>query len=1299
MKTDAQGRQKLAKGIALGLVLGTTLGISGVASAQTYYVYGVNNIQYTLGSTTYTTTLPALANSSGDTFIIKSSVELAFSTYNITPANVTATGSGSSITMNNANDKIIANGAATVDGIYTEDSGTASMTGGTISITKTTTKADGVHAVGGSTITLKNLGANFTVDAVDGGSATGVEAYGTGTTVTVSGTDLNKITSDNNIAVGLTGSNSAKINFTVDENNTSKEIIVAAREYGTASGILANDSAVNTVQNVTNTKVSSARGNAYGIRGSNSGTNNYDVGLKAQGTLTVTAGEKNANGGQAWGIAAEGGGVNNVAGLTSVDVEGTKDADGILALSGKNNIAMDGDLTVQTNESSDISNGVVASYGGQNVINGVKDISVNVITSGDAHGVFATAFSTTFNKINADVAIGTEMGSITATTKSGKACGIEADYAAYNTVGGVTSITVTASADAAGIVAYDTNSVNTVYMDSTITVTSTTKGTATGIIATNKATNTVTGVTEITVDNQGIGDAYGICAYTNGTVKVYQIDGKSVVPVTAENTGTGDATGALATENSTIENIGDVTATANSGSAYGVVLGSGTNTIKTVNNIKATTTSGNQAVGIKNYLNGNNTLDVSGNVEATNNGEGAAVAVSSTSTGDTTVTVKGTTSAEAPAGDAAITNAVNTGAITLNANGALTATGKRAGGANSSFANTTTINGNGNSLTLKGTQSSAAVLVKEGATVNLNKLKIDSKAPDGKAYSAFAYDTKGATVNLTDTTIASSTTENNAADIAYQNGSSVAGQDLVINIDGTSSITGAANVIDDTGATNSANDSASLGAIKINNAGTWNVTGDSNLNATGAGSLTNTGYVDMTKDGTTATTQSFSTMQVNSLTNNGQLVMDVSPKNTANGDQIVTTIASGSGTIKANILASEVDAAGKDFLESKDPKSANPLIKVLGTNNANFIVTNNGNNNLELGNFTYSLQPYVYTDANGNKVTGYWLVNNSLLSNKGTTVVRSIVSPDYWYYETNALYTDMNNFTNARKEHDVWAHAVHNKTTINDAWSGTVADDVNSDVDTQYNGVVFGIDKKFSQNKRGTFWGGILGGYGKGSNDFTGGDADTDSAHIGIYGVYRTSTNWYVGSILKYNRYSTDIKSTTAAGSAGGVHTSDDMSQNGWGISVISGKRFMNNKGWFVEPQLEFGYHSIGGGEYTLGGEHVDVDAMTSKRLRAGINFGKSFVYKSGANLDVFAQASIVREFGADTEITTYNSYLPNNGTDSFDTDYGGSWGLYKLGVNYNTPRGNNAIFALTYRKGGHRSSPVGVELTYNWTF
>lgn len=236
----------------------------------------------------------------------------------------------------------------------------------------------------------------------------------------------------------------------------------------------------------------------------------------------------------------------------------------------------------------------------------------------------------------------------------------------------------------------------------------------------------------------------------------------------AVNNGSGNAYGIFAHNGSTIEIVGDVNATANSGSAYGVDLGTGTNSLKTVNNIKATTTSGEFAVGLMSRPLGaasNNTLTVAGNVEAVNNGSGEAdgisninpgiletkvggniiaksagskaVAVASTSSGNTTVTVTGTATAEAPNGNASVTYNNNTGKIILNAGAAMSAAGNMAGGATDIAGGTTTINGGGNTLTVKGTASSAAVQVANGSTVNLNNVTADAQAPDGQAYSIY----------------------------------------------------------------------------------------------------------------------------------------------------------------------------------------------------------------------------------------------------------------------------------------------------------------------------------------------------------------------------------------------------------------------------------------------------------------------------------------------------------------------------------------------------------------------------------
>lgn len=1128
-------------------------------------------------------------------------------------------------------------------GIYAHDGATSNnpsmATTITIAGTIAGVKASGLIATSGATINFNNASNFITTDTTEGTIANvdGIYATDNGSTVTMTDGTIN-ITGTNQVN-GVHAVAGSKVTLS----NLGENFTVAASGSGTVSGVTAVGTDTTVVLNGTNlNKITGVNGKATVLEGSDS----------AQILTTFDD-------------------TNNTSKEIKVEATGTGNATAISATSGAN-------ITSKN----------------------VKGITVLADATGTATGIISTGTGST---VTVNEATDTNMGTMTVTSTEGAAAGVVATNASKNNIYGYDNITVTGATTTDGVKADGIDSVNTIVMNGTLTATGG-SGATTAVSAINEGTDNITGVTSISAKSAGAGAVNGI-ASDNGTVKVYQADGSSVVPVTAESTGSGDVTAVSASNNGTIENVSNVTATANSGSAYGVTLGAGTNTVKTINNIIATTTSGAYAIGV-NATAGTNNLDVAGNVETTNNGttgksaginnadsatltttvsgyikatsnatgNTAAAAVNSSSSGDTTVTVIGTTTAEAPNGDVSVTNNTGTGNVILNAGDAMSAIGDWASGAIDTNGGTTTINGEGNTLTVKGKTFITVAQVANGSTVNLNNVQADAQDPGGLAYSVFDTD-KAANVNLIGTTIASSTSINNAADVYYANSISAAGDTLKVTIDNASSLTGAAKAADD---------DAAKGAINITNAGTWNVTGNSNLNASGVSSLNNTGLVDMTKDGTTAEKQDSSKVAVKYLTHNGNLIIDVSPEKVTAGDQIVTTTTSGNGKIKANILASEQDATYKDFLDTA-------LITATGTADGNYSVTNNGDNNLEVGNWTYSLQPMKQDDGS----TIYHLVNNDLLSNKGKTIVSSVVSPDYWYYETNALYSDINNFNGARKDHDVWAHMVHSKNTRTNVWDGTGV----GDVDTQYNGVVVGIDKKFSQTAKGSFWGGLMGGYGKVSNDFVGGDADLNSAHVGIYGVYRTNTDWYVGSILKYNRYSSDIKSTTAAGTTGGVRTNDDLSQTGWGLSVIGGKRFTNNKGWFIEPQLELGYHRIGDGEYTLGGSHVKVDAMTSKRVRAGFNVGKTIAYKSGANLDVFAQASLIHEFGDDGKITTYNKYYPNNGSDNLETKFDGTWGLYKLGLNYNTAKGDNGIVALTYNKGSHRSSPLGFELTYNWTF
>ena len=1256
---------------------------------------------------------------------------------------ITATGSGEAYGVNAeaypgavagaaGGNKIYMNGAitatstqeGTVAGVY------AVFGGQNIISTVTNIKAQGVKGdwVGGIVASSNsNNDVTMTGDLSAKASTSGdvYAVYGNNSTNKVEGTKNISATTTSGTAYGIDAVGDSINNVNEGKTEAMGSLTVVS-ENGAAAGIFADaidGTAVNNVGGLTTMDVTSTAGDAYGVnaKGGASDTINsknvvnltgditvkaatsgsaYGVNADAYGNNTVTGtGATNlsvkstdgtAIGFEAGTVGVEEGGtsaVNTATGLQAITVDGTAtNYDVIAGLeangSGVNNVTMDGALTVNGNTKYYVEG--LGAYGGtsKNTLKGVTDIIVTGTGATNyVDGVYASA-GTASNDI-------TMNGKISAKGSTEDASGVEAHGGGTNTIQGtVTSIEAEGAAgDVYGVLA--DKGTNTITMSSGLV-----SANATALAAGNE-------VAAVYADHKGVNNFTGLTAIKatgasteGGTVNGIEIGGYSTITndatldVTADAMGTANAIGLQINDgDNTLPTLNSLAVTSEDGTAKGINADGGTNTVEVTTSVSAKATGSGNAGGVNTTGDAELTTTIGGTLTATA-ANGDAAAVNAASSGNTTVTVNGTTTVEAPNGSeyggATIVNNEGTGTVTFNANGAMSATGNRAGGVNGAGAGTTTINGNGNTVTLKGTDSSAAALVTGGSKVTLINLKMDSQAPDKKAYSIFAYGTDGAEVNLEGTTIASSTTTNSAADIAYQNGSSAVGQDLNITIDSTSGITGAANVVDDSGTPSADNDSAALGAINITNAGTWNVTGDSNLNASGESSLTNTGLVDMTKDGTTAEKQVSSKLAVKSLTHNGNLIMDVSPEKVTTGDQIVTTTTSGSGKIKANILASEQDATYKDFLDTA-------LITATGTADGNYSVTNNGDNNLEVGNWTYSLQPMKQADGS----TIYHLVNNDLLSNKGKTIVSSVVSPDYWYYETNALYSDINNFNGARKDHDVWAHMVHNKTTLSNFSDQSGVDDV----DSQYSGVVVGIDKKFSQSAKGSFWGGIMGGYGKASESFTGGDADLNSAHVGVYGVYRTTTDWYVGSILKYNRYSTDISSTTSAGTAGGVHTSDDLSQTGWGLSVIGGKRFTNNKGWFVEPQLELGYHRISEGDYTLGGTRVNVDAMTSKRVRAGFNVGKTIAYQSGANLDVFAQASMIHEFGGDGQITASNKYYPNNGSDNLEAKFDGTWGQYKLGLNYNTAKGDNGILALTYNQGSRRHSPLGFELSYNWTF
>jgi hypothetical protein len=157
MNSVSGKRSKLAQGIILSLVLGVGFGGASVASAQV--------IDVTSGSDVHS--VAGIVAPSGTATTRTESAQITIEP-TADASGIIAKGAGTSLTTAFADDSIVTPGSDSrqVDGIYVTEGGSVSMTGGTIKI-GAWNAVNGVEAsgfMGNTSVTLKNLGANFFSD-------------------------------------------------------------------------------------------------------------------------------------------------------------------------------------------------------------------------------------------------------------------------------------------------------------------------------------------------------------------------------------------------------------------------------------------------------------------------------------------------------------------------------------------------------------------------------------------------------------------------------------------------------------------------------------------------------------------------------------------------------------------------------------------------------------------------------------------------------------------------------------------------------------------------------------------------------------------------------------------------------------------------------------------------------------------------------------------------------------------------------------------------------------------------------
>lgn len=238
----------------------------------------------------------------------------------------------------------------------------------------------------------------------------------------------------------------------------------------------------------------------------------------------------------------------------------------------------------------------------------------------------------------------------------------------------------------------------------------------------------------------------------------------------------------------------------------------------------------------------------------------------------------------------------------------------------------------------------------------------------------------------------------------------------------------------------------------------------------------------------------------------------------------------------------------------------------------------------------------------------------------------------HWRAQMNDINKRLGDLRNADGEQGVWTRMVRGEAKY-------------ESVKAQYNQYQLGYDHKVG----GDGW--VLGGavtYSDGESTFYKGSTDDKSTAFAIYGSKLNDDGSFIDLIARYAHLKSDVSVTG---------NKADYSTDGFSMSAEYGKRITDDKGFWVEPQVELTYGKLDGANYVLDGRRVHQGSMDSFIGRLGLAFGKDI--KDG---NVYARASYLYDFDGDTKTT----FSKDGVSRTIKEDLGGGWWEVGLGTNIN---------------------------------
>ena len=220
-----------------------------------------------------------------------------------------------------------------------------------------------------------------------------------------------------------------------------------------------------------------------------------------------------------------------------------------------------------------------------------------------------------------------------------------------------------------------------------------------------------------------------------------------------------------------------------------------------------------------------------------------------------------------------------------------------------------------------------------------------------------------------------------------------------------------------------------------------------------------------------------------------------------------------------------------------------------------------------------------------------------------------------------------------------------------------------------------------------------------GDTGFTGGHSDNKEVALSAYGTLLKEDGQYLDLVVSRSRLDTDFRFRND----GGYQLAGEYKTRGNVFSAEYGKRFVKDKGIYVDPSVQFTVGKIKGLNYSAASNlrdskgdfkhlHVDQSGFTSAVGRLGISVGRQ-----ADNYNAFAKLVLAHEFSGSFDSSFSADEEPQNSKTHLDMK--DTWCEFEVGGSVNMGENTHLYGAFSRSFAGDATNKWRIDAGVRYSF